>query len=130
MTFLHIFFTWNNCLIINFGKMILRKINFGIIFCNICNYSLFVDIHLIILLNELRFHECCHSCFLNSCYSCGELILLNGYLRMNLKILLWYVLKYAFSNIHNSKTICMIKKRKKKLRWTIIITIESAFLIS
>ena len=39
----------------------------------------------------------------------------NGYLRMNLKILLWYVLKYAFSNIHNSKTICHIKKKKKKV---------------
>ena len=32
LTFLHIFFTWNNCLIItNFGIMILRKINFDII---------------------------------------------------------------------------------------------------
>ena len=39
----------------------------------------------------------------------------NGYLRMNLKILMWYVLKYAFSNIHNSKTICHIKKRRKKV---------------
>ncbi len=62
--------------------MILRKINFGIIFCNICSYSLFVNIHLIILLNELRFNECCHSCFalnilkVNKCHFVKNVIFL------------------------------------------------------
>ncbi len=41
--FLRNFFTWNNCLtIVYFGMMvILRKINFDMIFCNIYSYSIF-----------------------------------------------------------------------------------------
>ena len=33
------------------------------IFCNICSYSIFVYIYMIIWFLELRFHECYHSCF-------------------------------------------------------------------
>ncbi len=51
LTFLHTFFTWNNCLLfVNFGINILRKINFDII----C-YSIFVYICLIICIFELYF---------------------------------------------------------------------------
>ncbi len=47
LTFLHTFFTWNNCLFsMNFGIMILRKINFDIIWYSVifaatlyCQYS-------------------------------------------------------------------------------------------
>ena len=60
------FFTWNICLfIMNFRMMILQKINFDIIWClllYICQYS---SDHLIL---ELRFYECCHSCYINFCW--------------------------------------------------------------
>ncbi len=48
-----------------FVIMIGCTINFDIIwyFCNICSLSILVNIRLIIWCPELRFYECCYSCF-------------------------------------------------------------------
>ncbi len=36
------------------------------IFCNICCLSILVNIRLIIWYIELRFYECCHSCYIDN----------------------------------------------------------------
>ena len=37
------------------------------IFCNICSYSILVNIRLLFWFLETRLYECCHSCFLFFC---------------------------------------------------------------
>ncbi len=58
--FLYSFFTWNICLIVNFGMMVLSNINFHIFLC-FCGHSIFVNIRQIIWFLDLCFYECCRS---------------------------------------------------------------------